>query len=325
MIVSTKAQIIFISEVKSSKFCAHDIATRFNMNNAFVVPSRKSSGGLWLMWSDDTHLDVYTSSFHLILALATDRLRNQKFGLVCVYGDPYHRQTALIWSQVANFVYDNSNLPILCMGDMNDLMYDTDKSSPNINRNRMNAFRSFVKNCGLFDLGFSGPAFTWTNRRFSSKPLFQRLDRCLANTEWCSVYPNSNVFNMPLIYCFSDHAPILCSTDGAARKVKNFFKFENWWLKEPDFPAYAKSCWENTANSAFHNRTNKLARDLKIWCRKKKPLQDELRELEQKIKEVQSKPLAVQDRRHEADLMQRYEQTITKLNDYQLKELRKIG
>ena len=158
MIVSTKAQIIFLSEVKSSKYTADSIATWFNMHDALVVPSRKSSGGLWLLWSDDIHLDVYTTLFHLILALATDRARSQKFGLICVYGDPYHRQTASIWSQVANFVYDNSNLPILCMGDMNDLLYDTDKSSSVINRTRMHTFRSFVRNCGLFDLCFSGPA-----------------------------------------------------------------------------------------------------------------------------------------------------------------------
>jgi hypothetical protein len=39
--------------------------------------------------------------------------------------------------------------------------------------------------CGLFDLGFSGPAYTWINMRFSSTPIFERLDRCLANAEWC--------------------------------------------------------------------------------------------------------------------------------------------
>ena len=169
-------------------------------------------------------------------------------------------------------------------------MFDTDKSSSNINRSRI---RSFVRNCGLFYLGFSGSGYTWRNRRFSSKPLSQRLDRCLANSDWCSVYPNTRVLNMPLLYCFSDHAPILCSTDGHVRKIKNTFKFENWWLKEQDFHSYAKNCWQSSANSAFHNRTNKLARDLKVWCRKKKPLQSELQDLEQEIKAIQSKPLAL--------------------------------
>jgi hypothetical protein len=32
--------------------------------------------------------------------------------------------------------------------------------------NSMNAFCSHVKQCGLFDVGFSGPAYTWSNKRF---------------------------------------------------------------------------------------------------------------------------------------------------------------
>jgi hypothetical protein len=45
---------------------------------------------------------------------------------------------------------------------------------------------------------------------------------------------------MPLIYSFSDHAPILLSTNGRANKTRTHFKFENWWLKEEDFQTYAK-------------------------------------------------------------------------------------
>jgi hypothetical protein len=286
MIYSTKAQITFVSEIKSSKVKSSDLVTRFNMADSIVVPSRKRSGGLWLMWSDDLQLSVYSSSFYLILATAVVMSSNQKFGLICIYGDPYHRQTSQIWNDVAGFVYDNSSLPMLCIGDMNELLYDIDKSSPNINRSHMYAFRSFVKNCGLFDLGFSGAAYTWTNKRFASKPTFERLDRCLVNAEWCAAYPISNVYNMPIIHGFSDHAAILLSTDGTMRRTKKSFKFENWWLKEQDFQNHAKSVWMSSKNKSFSNRTNKLAGSLKIWCKKKKPLQEELNSLEEQIKQI---------------------------------------
>jgi hypothetical protein len=175
MIYSAKPQVTFISEIKSSKIKSNDLNARFNMSNSFVLPSRRRSGGLWLMWSDDLQVTVHKSSFYIILATAVNSTSNLKIGLVCIYGDPYHCQTSEIWDEVASFVYDNSSIPMLCMGDMNELLYDMDKSSPNINHTRMYAFRSFVKNCGLFDLDFSGPAYTWTNKRFSSKPTFERL------------------------------------------------------------------------------------------------------------------------------------------------------
>uniref|UniRef100_A0ACD5U719 Uncharacterized protein n=1 Tax=Avena sativa TaxID=4498 RepID=A0ACD5U719_AVESA len=160
-------------------------------------------------------------------------------------------------------------MPMLCIGDMNELLYDMDKNSCNVNRSRMNTFRSLVKQCGFFDLGFSGPAYTWTNKRFSSKPTFERLDRCLANAEWCDAYPVSNVYNMPLIHSFSDHAAILLSTDGHVRRIKKQFKFENWWLKERDFQDHAKSIWITSKNKSFSNRAKHLAGSLQVWCKKR--------------------------------------------------------
>uniref|UniRef100_A0ACD5Z811 Uncharacterized protein n=1 Tax=Avena sativa TaxID=4498 RepID=A0ACD5Z811_AVESA len=136
MIHSTKPQVTFVSEIKSSKVKPSYLNARFNMCNSFVVPSRRRSGGLWLMWSNDLQVTVHSSSFYIILATVVHGSSNQKFGLVCIYGDPYHRQTSQIWDEIATFVYDNSGLPMLCIGDMNDILYDMDKSSTNKNRSR---------------------------------------------------------------------------------------------------------------------------------------------------------------------------------------------
>jgi hypothetical protein len=293
------------------------------MADAVVVPSRRHSGGLWLMWNDDLQLLVHSASFHVILAIVVNTTTNQKFGLVCIYGDPYHHQNNIIWDQVAAFVYDNCNLPMLCIGDMNEIMYDMDKNSPNINRAHMNAFRSLVKHCGFFDLGFSGPAYTWTNKRFSSKPIYERLDRCLVNSEWCVSHPVSNVYNMPIIHKLSDHAAILLSTDGPIRRTKRSFKFENWWLKEQDFQTNAQAVWISTANKSFSARTNHLAGALKIWCKKKKPLQVELNNLEEQIKQIQMQPVENQNHSLEASLVTRYEQTLTKLTDSYVQRAKK--
>ena len=117
----------------------------------------------------------------------------------------------------------------------------------------------YLKQCGFFDLGFSGPAYTWINRRFSSNPVFERLDRCLANAEWCDFFPNTNVFNLPII--LSDHGPILVSK---FRRPRLTFKFENLWALEEDFHTVAKNAWSSTANN--------LGGTLKKWCMKKEPL-----------------------------------------------------
>lgn len=225
---------------------------------------------------------MHFADFHVILASVVNPVSSVYFALVCIYGDPYHRNTSDIWDRIASFVYDNQGSPILCMGDLNDILYDADKSSPFVNQSRVYAFRHIVKHCGLIGLGYSGPAYTWTNKRYASNPTMERLDRCLVNAEWCAVFPNSNVYNLPII--LSDHAPILLSTDAHMRKPKRNFKSENWWLMESDFHEYAKSTWFASRNKAFHNRTTNLAEALRIWCRRKKPIQQELDTLGEQIK-----------------------------------------
>ncbi|PNT76038.1 hypothetical protein BRADI_1g43245v3 [Brachypodium distachyon] len=128
-----------------------------------------------------------------------------------------------------------------------------DKSNMYANRYRMRSFNLIVKRCGLLDLGYNGPAYTWTNKRFTSHPIYRRLDHCLANSEWCASFPNTNVYNLPII--LSDHAPILATTGSIFKRPKLSFKFENWWLME---------------------------RNLRKWCRKKEPLSQQLEGIEKK-------------------------------------------
>ena len=102
LIHASKAKVIFISEIKSSKFNSADLNTRFDMHDSIVVPSKNRSGGLWLMWSNDLQVHVHISNFHVILATVVNVVSREEFALVCVYGDPYHRQTNQIWDLVAN-------------------------------------------------------------------------------------------------------------------------------------------------------------------------------------------------------------------------------
>lgn len=128
---------------------------------------------------------------------------------------------------------------------------------------------------------------------------------------------------MPIIHSLSDHAAILLSTEGPVRKVKCSFKFENWWLKEKDFQYCAKADWYSTRNKSFSSRTKHLAGTLKIWCKKKKPLNQELNNLEEQIKHIQMQPLANQDHALEASLVTRYEQTMTKLTESYVQRAKK--
>lgn len=160
------------------------------------------------MWKDDFSIIVVHSNHHLILAHGVRTASNQNFNLVCIYEDPHHLKTNDIWGNVSAFVLENPNTPTFCMGDLNNIMHINEKSGPNpANVAQIRNFCCLVKDCGFFDLCFNGPSYTWTNKRLSTNPTFQRLDRRLANAEWCTAFPAMAIFNLPMIY--SDHAPIL--------------------------------------------------------------------------------------------------------------------
>ena len=99
------------------------------------------------------------------------------------------------------------SLPWVFLGDFNEMISEDEKMGGlPLNRNRISAFRNCIDKCGLMDLGFQGPRFTWTNKT----PVWQcnikeRLDRGLGNAKWKILFPTAEVHHLPRVK--SDHCP----------------------------------------------------------------------------------------------------------------------
>lgn len=79
-------------------------------------------------------------------------------------------------------IADNYSGPCLAIGDFNDVISSTEKSGGrSIYRNRVNAYKDMVDDCGFIDLGFTGSHFTWLNKRQGPGLIKQRLDRAWAS------------------------------------------------------------------------------------------------------------------------------------------------
>ena len=154
LITSTNVQVIFVSETRNSRLTWSDLLNRLNVDDAHIVPAQGQSGGLWFLSRNGVQLDVLESSHHFFFALCVHKHLQKKFGLVCVYGDPHHLQTARIWRQVQNFVVTYPSLPFICMGDLNDIMHPSEKLGPRVaNARQISEFCCLVKDCGFFLLG----------------------------------------------------------------------------------------------------------------------------------------------------------------------------
>ena len=60
-------------------------------------------------------------------------------------------------------------------------------------------FISVIEACGLMDLGFNGPKFTWSNQRGINFRIWKRLDRAMTNDKWLQDMPHTNITHLPSV------------------------------------------------------------------------------------------------------------------------------
>jgi hypothetical protein len=239
-----------------------------------------------------------------------------------MYGDPRHRSMSVIWTNVKNFISLNSTLPMLCTGDLNEIMHPTEKLGPApVNFNRINVFCSLIKKCGLFDLGYDGPSYTWSNKRFTSTPTYERLDRCLANAEWCRAFPTTTVLHLPMMY--SDHAPILLLPTSQRQRPRKPFRFENWWLMEEDFQQIAQQSWHISAHRSLSHKIRFLAADLKKWRATKPKTSDQLQSIEDQILSQQTLHPSNQNHSLLHSLNQQHQHLLAREESYHIQRFKK--
>ena len=100
----------------------------------------------------------------------------------------------------------------LMMGDFNELLSRNDKLGGNpLNPRGVQLFKDCLDSCGMVDLGFHGPKFTWVNKREVGRFIQERLDRGFTNIDWRDLYPEAAVHHLACTY--SDHCPVLLNLD----------------------------------------------------------------------------------------------------------------
>ncbi|XP_042942763.1 uncharacterized protein LOC122276942 [Carya illinoinensis] len=107
----------------------------------------------------------------------------------------------------------------------------------------MREFREVLSDCHLRDLGYVGPAFTWSNHRGEEDLVKERLDRFLANSLWCDMFLNLQVTHG--VAAYSDHIPIWLDTEGALfrRRSRRLFRFKAMWVGEKECSSIIERVW----------------------------------------------------------------------------------
>ena len=107
----------------------------------------------------------------------------------------------------------------------------------------MEAFRQILEVCGLTDLGYIGPKFTWTNCQDRNSFIKERLDRGVCNMAWRNLFPESQISVGAAIS--SDHTPLSLYLEGSRVKARQTtrFHYDACWASDKGCQETIKSSW----------------------------------------------------------------------------------
>lgn len=217
------------------------------------------------------------------------------------YGEPKSDKKERSWSAMRTLNAANAVVrrPWLCLGDFNEVLFGHEKEGglpkPQI---CMDRFREALELCGLSDLGFVGDMFTWrNNNHISNQYIRERLDRAVADVDWCARFPDFSVRNGNPRH--SDHQPVIVNTKDRQvlrrRNAKPAFCFEAGWIHEEDCEVLVGNAWRLTMevrDGKIADALKEVAGELLDWGR------NTLGELEKCIKFM--KKSLEECRRHDA-------------------------
>ncbi|XP_075670362.1 uncharacterized protein LOC142640157 [Castanea sativa] len=221
------------------------------------------AGGLWLVWNTDkvgvSLLSKIEQEIHVSVKV---RSLDSTYFFSAIYASPQLGERCVLWNNLCMFAKLH-NMPWVIVRDFNEPLSNEDKFGGRaVSNSRSFDFKECLDSCNMIDLGFSGPRFTWTNKREVGALIQERIDRFFVNSGWCTMYPDAKLTH--LTRCHSDHCPILLESKPINhRHPPRPFKFQSCWLADLSFPNILSRVWRQS--SYLGEAIDKFVKDVSTW------------------------------------------------------------
>ncbi|XP_023917015.1 uncharacterized protein LOC112028551 [Quercus suber] len=255
--------LMVITETRMSGARAEEVIESLPFDGAAVADTIGFAGGIWLLWrSDLVQVDVLSSTEQEIHALIRVRSQSLTWLISAIYASPRFEERCILWNNL-RILANMHDLPWALMGDFNEVLAAEEKYGGNpVCQRRIRAIKECMDDCNMMDLGFTGPRYTWTNKRELGNLIQCRLDRCWVNPGWKEFYPEANVTHLARVN--SDHCPLLLNLNPSLYSTSDRpFRFQSFWLSHSDFPTVVRDAWaerEGNLSEAINNFKDKAQR-----------------------------------------------------------------
>lgn len=133
--------------------------------------------------------------------------------------------------------------PWVCLGEFNEILsIDEKRGGRQRPERQIQQFKDALDDCGLMDLGFKGPKFTWFRRNGNGAGIFERLDCGVANPAWINTFHEGYIQH--LTAASSDHRPIVLRTKNRDKGRNHPFRFESMWVGLEGCKVVVRNSWD---------------------------------------------------------------------------------
>ena len=163
-----KPKIVFLMETKSDVDWMKVIRDRCDFEESHIVPNDGSSGGLALFWISKITIQVLSSSMSHINGVNDEGGTSTKWHMTGFYGNLETSRRVESW-QLLTSLFGVSPLPWLIIRDFNEIRRNSEnEGGASRPKQQMARFNNVINSCGLIEVDFIGPKFTWIYQRSGS-------------------------------------------------------------------------------------------------------------------------------------------------------------
>lgn len=100
-----------------------------------------------------------------------------------IYASPRSEERHILWDNLSK-VAELHNKPWVMAGDFNEPLIEEDKyGGRGVHVNHSLPFKDCLDSYYMVDMGFSGPRYTWSNKRELNNLILERIDRFFMNPD----------------------------------------------------------------------------------------------------------------------------------------------
>lgn len=237
-----KHVVVFLMETKVGSRRMERVSRRsFEFEKSVYVDPEGIGGGLVVWWRDVVDMSFLKISKNVIHAAMNASFLENGCYVSFVYGPPNHQNRDAFWRNMHE-LRPPEGVAWICVGDFNDILHHSEKQGGNYRPpSSFERFRGWMFECDMFDMGFKGCSFTWSNGQGVETFIRERIDRGVCNAVFRSLFPLALIIHNEMVH--SDHCLLIMDLFHKVRRGQRRFRFDSFGVCHDEFPETVSRGW----------------------------------------------------------------------------------